>query len=177
MIQLTRREQRLTIGAVAVVAVWAVYGLAIAPVRDRIQTLKRIIPEKESELREVQATSAEYLGLRQGLRDVQSRMAQQDPNFELLSFAESMVEQHGLTTHATNMDGYLGTVVEITLEDIALKQLVDFLRAVENSDVVAQVGTLHVQKDAQNEMLLDSLVQIYSPGPDHTALATDLARP
>lgn len=176
MIQLTRRERRLALSVAAVVAVWAVYGFAIEPVRDRIQTLKRVIPQKEDELRDLWSKSAEYARLRQGLEDVQTRMAQQDPNFDLLSFAESLLDKHGLATHAT-MEGYLGTVVEITLEDIALQQLVDLLKAVENSEVVAQIGTLHVYKDKGNEMLLDSTVEIYSPGPEQMALATNLTRP
>lgn len=175
MIQLTKRERRLAIGVLAAVLVWAVYGLAIEPVRGRIQTLKRVIPEKESELRELRAKSDEYISLRKDLEQVQKRMARQDSGFELLSFVESLLEQHGL--NATDMDGYLGTVVEITLDNIALAQLVDFLKAIDSSDVVAQVGSLHIRKDAANEMLLDSTVEIHSPGLPQTALATDVARP
>ncbi len=173
MIQLTKREQRLAIGVTAVAALWAVYGLAIEPVRDRIETLKRTIPEKENELREVQAKSSEYTQLRQGLEEVQVRMARQDPNFELLSFAESLLEEQGLATKA-NMDGSLETVVQITLENIALRQLVNFLKAIEASDVVAQVGSLHIHRDTVDKMLLDSVVEIYTPDPDQMAMATNL---
>jgi len=176
MIQLTRREQRLAIGLTAAVALWAVYGFAVEPVRERIEDLRRFIPEKETELQEIQAKSAEYMRLRQGLEEVQMRMAEQDPNFELPSFAESLLEQQDLTTHAT-VDGYLGTVVKITLKDVALGQLVDFLKAIEASNVVAQVGSLHVYRSTSHGTLLGSLVEIYSPDPDQIALATDLTQP
>ena len=58
---------------------------------------------------------------------------------------------------------YSETVVTIEMQDIALKQLVTFLTAVETADAVVQVGSLHIRKDATNDALLDSTVGIYSP--------------
>ncbi len=49
------------------------------------------------------------------------------------------------------------------MQDIALKQLISFLTAVETTDAVVRVGSLHIRKDATNDALLDSTVEIYSP--------------
>jgi len=184
MIQLTRRERRFGIGMMAVGAVWALYGLAIEPMRDRIHTLQRVIPEKQNELREVQASSAKYLALRQEVENVQARMAEQDPNFQLQPFLLSLIEQHQLSSHMAVMErntrpsqpGYSETVVEIGLEGITLRQLVEFLRAVETSGVMARIGGLEVRKDASNTTGLNATVQIHSTRLSHNAVAADLSQ-
>ncbi len=62
--------------------------------------------------------------------------------------------------------GYSETVVEIGLEGVALRQLVDFLEAIETSDVMAQIGSLYIRKDAQDATRLTSTLQIHCPRID-----------
>jgi type II secretory pathway component PulM len=173
MIQVTRRERLLAIGLTAAIAVWAVYGLAVKPTRDRIRTLERIIPEKQVELRELQASSAEYMALQNEFRTLREKMASQESDFQLLPFLEGMIERCKLAGNIVTMQqdmvrpqpNYSEVVVTIELQDISLRQLVDFLAAVENSETLIQVGSLHIRKDPTNELLLDSTVGIYSPQP------------
>ena len=183
MIQLTRRERRLGIGVAAVLAVWGIYSLAIAPMRNRIRLLSRMIPDKQMELRELQAKSTEYLALDRAFADVQERMERQDPNFQLLPFLESLTERHQLKTHLVRMQqqdapasqpGYSETVVEIGLEGVPLGRLVGFLRAMEDSAVVAQVASLHIKKQSQNNLRLDATIQIYSPKARQDTIAANL---
>jgi hypothetical protein len=58
---------------------------------------------------------------------------------------------------------YSETVVTIELQDVALRQIINFLTDVETTDAVVRVGSLHIRKDAVNDALLDSTVEIYSP--------------
>jgi len=172
MIQLTRRERRLGISVAAALAVWSIYALVIHPMRDRVQLLGRMIPDKQSELREVQARSAEYLAFEREFDEAQEQMAQQDPDFQLLPFLESLTEQHGLKTYLVRMQqqdapavkpGYSETIVEIGLEGIPLRHLIGFLRALENSAVAAQVAGLHIRKQTQGNGQLDATIQISGP--------------
>ena len=179
MVNLTRREKKLGIGVAVVVAAWAVYGFAIRPAQDRIRTLERIIPQKQRELAEVQAKSAEYVALREEFEDIQTRIAAQDPAFELLPFLESLIERHQLAGHVLTMEqdalppqpGYAETTVTIDLEGVSLGQLVGLLDAIEGSEVVAQIASLHIQKDQANGALLDSTLQINSPRLHENAVA------
>jgi hypothetical protein len=179
MIQLTRRERRLGIVMTAVATVLALYGFAIEPMRDRIETLQRIIPEKQGELREIQASSAEYIALRRARESVEARIGAQDSDFQLLPFLESLIEQHRLTRQVVTMErdalpaqsGYSETIVKIGFEGITLRQLVAFLEAVETSGVIAQIGSLHVRKDAKNETRLISILHIHSPQIGRDAIA------
>ncbi|HPC94174.1 MAG TPA: type II secretion system protein GspM [Sedimentisphaerales bacterium] len=182
MIPLTRRERRLGIGVAAALAAWGIYALAIQPMRDRIQQLRRLIPEKQNELREVQAKSAEYLAFEREFEQVQERMAQQDPDFQLLPFLESLTEQHGLKAYLVRMQqqdapsakpGYAETIVEIALEGVPLRHLVDFLRAIDESAVAAQVWSLHLHKQTQGQARLDATIQICSPSTIPPTVAAD----
>ena len=184
MMQITKRERLLAVGLTVAVGAWAVYALAIRPATDRIRTLQRIIPEKQAQLRELQDKSARYKDLRNDLVQARAKMASQDPNFEITRFLETMIDQHKLTKHVVTMSpdtlqpqtDYSETVVTIELHDISLKQLVDFLSAVETSKSIVRVGRLHIRKDPKNEALLDSTVGICSPKLGPPALATQTAR-
>jgi len=182
MIQLTRRERRLGISVAAALVVWSIYALVIQPMRDRVQLLGRMIPEKRSELREVQAKSAEYLAFQREFDKVQERMAQQDSDFQLLPFLESLTEQHGLKAYLVRMQqqdapaakpGYSETIVEIGLEAIPLRHLIGFLRAMENSAVAAQVASLHIRKQTQGNGQLDATIQISGPRTVQAPVASD----
>jgi type II secretory pathway component PulM len=184
MIQITRRERQLAIGLAAVIAVWGLYALAIKPTRTRIRTLQRVIPERQAELRQLQARSAEYLTLQKKSQELRAKLASQSHDFQLLPFLETVIERHKLAGHVVTMQpdtlqpqaGYSEVVVTLELQDISLRQLIDFLVAVESSDAVIQVGSLHIRKDATNELLLDSTVGIYSPRPTQHASTAQLTR-
>jgi type II secretory pathway component PulM len=171
MIQITRRERLLGLGLTVVIAIWAFYALALKPARERIRTLQRVIPEKQAELRDLHAKSVEYLTLQKASRKLQAKLASQDPDFQLSPFLETMAERHKLTGHLVTMQpdivqsgpNYSEEVVTMELHEISLKQLVDFLVAVESSPAVIQVGSLHIRKDPANEALLDITIGIYSP--------------
>jgi type II secretory pathway component PulM len=184
MIPVTRRERLLALGLAAVIAVWALYALALKPARERIRTLQRVIPEKQAQLRDLHAQSVEYLALQKAAQELQAKLAAQDVNFQLSRFLETMAQQHRLTSHVVTMQedtmqsgpGYSETVVTMELHEISLKQLVDFLVAVESSPAVIQVGSLHIRKDPTNEALLDITIGIYSPRLGQQPPATQLAR-
>jgi hypothetical protein len=172
-------------GMVAVVVVWTVYGFVIDPVRDRIQTLQRIIPAKQAELQEIRAKSERYIRLKKELENARQRMARQDPDFQLLPFLEALIERHQLTPYLVTMEpdtplsqpGYAETVVDIGLEGIRLRQLVEFLDIVETSGALIHIGSLYIRKDATNEALLSATIQIRNPQLTQNAVAVDRAQP
>jgi type II secretory pathway component PulM len=170
MIQITRRERLLSLGAAAVIAVWAVNALALRPARERIRTLQRVLPEQQAELRDLQARSVEYHTLQRRFQQLQAKLASQSADFQLLPFLEKMIDQHKLTRNATMQPqtlqprpDYSQVVVSVELREVSLEQLVNFLAAVESADAVVQIGSLRIQRNPVNEMLVDSTVGIYSP--------------
>jgi hypothetical protein len=170
MIRMNPRERRLGIGLVVALGVWTAWTFAVEPTQERIRTLERILPEKQTQLRELTAQGIEYVAIENKFKDLRTRMASQDPGFQLLSFLESMIARHKLAGHTTKRQDvlqpqpdYSETVVTIEMQDITPKQLITFLTAVETADAVVQVGSLHICKDVTNDALLDCTVAIHNP--------------
>ena len=179
MVRLNKRERSLAVGMVLTVAVWLVYVGAVAPVRERIRNLQRIIPEKQDELRTLQTRSAAYVAKRDAFESLRTRVAAQDPNFQLPSYLEKLVESQGLAKHVATMTpntlqlqaDYAETIVGIELEAVSLRQIVDLLAVTEASEVVAAVGTLHIYRSTDAPNLLNATVEIRSPRPNSTVTA------
>ena len=183
MMQISKRERRLAVGLTVLLGAWGLYAFALQPAADRIRTLERIIPEKQTQLQDLQAKSAQYVALRSELDQARTQLASQEPGFDLLPFLETMIRRHKLDKHLGKMEpdpvqsqtDYAEAVVKIELHDISLKQLVDFLSAVETSKSLVRVGSLRILKSPKSDTLLDSTVGICSPKLNPPALATHTA--
>ena len=166
--RLTQREYWLAAGLVALVAAWAFYTVAVGPALERIETLNRVIPEKQSELEKLRIETGEYIALHDSIEDLRTKIASQDETFELLPYAESLVQECGLTKNLVTMkqqasqleNNYHETIVEIVLENLTLRQLFDFLQKIKSSKVLARTKTLHIKRNPTNADLLDSVIEI-----------------
>ena len=166
--RLTQREYWLAAGLVALVAAWAFYTVGVGPSLERIETLNRVIPEKQSELEKFRIKTGEYIALHDSIEDLRIKIALQEETFELLPYAESLVQECGLTKNLVTMKqqasqletNYHETVVEIEMENLTLRQLFDFLRKIQSSKILAKTKTLHIKRNPTNANLLDSVIEI-----------------
>jgi len=171
MIRLTRREKLLALVLVIFAAGCLLFAFAIKPALARTKTLRRVISEKQDELEKLRATSKEYVVLRDRLENVRAKVASQDKEFELLPFTESLIREHGLENKVAAMNqqildlgqSHSQTIVEIKLENLTLKQLVDFLRKIESSQALAKIKSLYIKKNMINTEMLDSVIEIHNP--------------
>ena len=171
MIRLTRREKLLAIALVIFVGGLVLFMFAVKPAIERTETLRRVISEKQDELQKLRAGSSEYIFLRDSLDNLRTKVASQEKGFELLPFLESLIREHGLAKKVATMKqqvlqlgpSHSETIVEVRLENLTLKQLVDFLRKVESSEVLARTKSLYIKKNLTNTDLLDSVVEIHNP--------------
>jgi hypothetical protein len=171
MISLTRREKLLALALAIFAGICLLFAFAIKPALARTKTLRRVISEKQDELGKLRATSSEYIFLRDNLDNVRTKVASQDKGFELLPFLESLIREHGLEKKVATMKqqvldlgpGHSETIVEVKLENLTLKQLVDFLRNVESSQPLARIKSLYIKKNLANKEMLDSVIEIHNP--------------
>lgn len=170
--RLMQREKLLIVAVVIAAALWMLFRLGVKPALARIQTLNRVIPEKRHELIELRTKSREYISLHDSLNDLRKQVASQDQALELLPFLESLMEECGLARSTTAMQrsilqldrDYQEAVVEIRLENVTLRQLVDFLSKIEgSSQVLARTKSLYIKRNPTNTDLLDSVIEIHSP--------------
>jgi hypothetical protein len=171
MIRLTRREKLLALALAIFAAGCLLFAFAIKPALARTKTLCRVISEKQDELEKIRATSKEYIFLRDRLENVRAKVASQDKGFELLPFTESLIREHGLEKKVATMNqqvldlgqSHSQTIVEVRLENLKLKQLVDFLRKVESSQALLRIKSLYIKKNMTNTEMLDSVIEIHNP--------------
>lgn len=164
--RLTQREILLAAVLGAFAVAWAIFSFGVSPALERMKTLNRVIPEKESELEQIRVKAAQYVVLRDSIENLRTRIASQDEKFELLPFAESLVKECGLTQYKMRQQtlqvgtDYLETVVEIEVERVTLPKLYDFLMKLQSSNVMANTKTLHIKKSLADANLLDSKIEI-----------------
>ncbi|MHC4460886.1 MAG: hypothetical protein ACYS6W_01130 [Planctomycetota bacterium] len=171
MIRLTRREKLLAIALAIFVGGLVLFTFAVKPTIERTETLHRVISEKQDELQKLRAGSSEYIFLCDSLDNLRAKVASQKKGFELLPFLESIIQEHDLATKVATMKqqelqlgpSHSETIVEVRLENLTLKQLVDFLRKVESSKVLARTKSLYIKKNLTNTEMLDSVVEIHNP--------------
>ena len=170
MIRLTRRERLLSAALVTFVVVVGLLAFVVKPAIDRMKTLTRVIPEKQTVLNELRTKSYEYVAMRDSLEGLHKKVMAQDDGFELLPFLESLTRERGLAEKVATMKqqvlqlepDYCETVVEIELQNLTLGQLVDFLWKVESSNVLARTKSLYIKRNRANTDLLDSVIEIHS---------------
>jgi len=168
MMRLTHREYRLITSLVVFVVAWILFVFGIRPALERLGTLNRVIPEKQNELEQLNKKACEYIALYESIENLHAKIDLQEKTFELLPFVESLIQECGLTKNVVTMKqivsqletDYDETIVEIKMENLTLRQLVDFLWKIQSSDILARSQRLYIKKNLTNTNLLDSIIEI-----------------
>jgi type II secretory pathway component PulM len=178
MIGLRPREKRLAIGMASVIAALSLYGFVIAPRMDRIRTLQRVIPEKQQELRDLTAKSRQVMMLSSQLAVIRQAI-DAAPAVEFLPALASIIERQGLRNHLATLEpqtagsqsGLGQIVVEMSLQAVTFGQLLDFVQQVQTQVALARIGTLHLSR-AQDPNLLDAALTLRKPQSTREAAQT-----
>lgn len=171
MMRLAFREKLvLGLGAVLGAAVLA-YHLLITPYTEKMRVLDRRIAQKTAELKEISTLRQEYLEIRAGVEELKGKARRREGSFSLFSDLESLAGKALIKGNIASMkpqstplgDRYKESSVEVKLESITTKQLVDYLFRIEHSDAFVRIKRLHVKKRRDNPKYLDAtfLVSTY----------------
>jgi hypothetical protein len=168
--RLTYRERWSIAAITTIVLVWAAYVFGLRPAIERIETLKRVIPENQRNLAELKVKSEQYLALLATLENVKKNQAGGQKDFELVAFLESNCKDCGLTKKVTAMkqevfpvdSKYSQIVAEIQLENITLQQLVEFLLKTESPNQPLWVKSLYIKKAKADSSLIEVVLQLSS---------------
>jgi type II secretory pathway component PulM len=155
-------------GLAAVIAAVAFTAFCVAPAVERINTLNRVLPEKQKILQDLKAKSGEYLTLQAGLDNLEKQSAPDGKEFELPAFLESMTNELGMAQKVAQMKRQIlqldpkcaEVIVEVKLENVMLKQLVEFLLKTKSTSRFLQVKNLYIEKSRNDPALLDAVIQI-----------------
>ncbi|MEJ2701566.1 MAG: type II secretion system protein GspM [Sedimentisphaerales bacterium] len=175
MMRLTRREYGLTVGGVVLTLGWAIYALGLAPVRERIDTLERVIPQKRTELDQLRVKAREYTRLHEDIGHLRARIDSQDKAFELLPFMEALVAQCGLTQNVTTMNpvptqsdtDVREVVLDVEMENVTLRQLCGFVEKIQAPNTLVSIERLTIKKNPTDPNQVDSSIELrtFKPAP------------
>lgn len=147
-------------GAIILIALLTYFAI-ILPQQKKLVKYKRLIPIKESQIKECSQLIAEYNQLN-GMLNRQKQLIERQGN---ASFMQSYLEQVASTLDLTigSMipktidlnDEYNENQVEIKLERISLDSLIIFLHKLENSKKLLAIKRLRIKRRYDNHSLSD----------------------
>ncbi|MHB8875181.1 MAG: type II secretion system protein GspM [Myxococcaceae bacterium] len=156
--RLTQRERRL-VGFASVAMTALVVFLVLWSFGNSAASYRRRTGEKLAKLAEVQGLAASYRDAEQARQGVERQLSA--TNIKLISFLEEKGTTAGLDIPTMNpkSDVALGdgkiieSAVELTLTDVTLGKLVDFLTTVETGPGVVKVKYLRIEPRVASETL------------------------
>jgi len=166
--RLARRERVFLWCGVIFVCSFLVFQGIVSPYLEARQKLERSLLRKKNDMLEMEILQSQYRDLRERQGEISRMIDQRRTGFSLFSFLEQQANAVRVKDRVTYMkpstseldDGYQEAAVEMKLEQITLKQLVDFLTRVESLEQVVLVKRLAVQKNKKENDLLDVVANI-----------------
>ncbi|MFT3709571.1 MAG: type II secretion system protein GspM [Archangium sp.] len=146
---LSAREKRMVGGAAAAVAVFALF-MVIFTFGNKATSIRNRTQEKINKLEEVQTLAAGYRDAKAKQDALESQL--RASNVRLVSYLEDKAKPAGIELPSINPKADLqleGKIVEssvdVTLTDVKLNRLIDFLQAVEQGPGIVKVKTLRLE--------------------------------
>lgn len=161
--RLSAREKVLVSGTAIFVAVALLYGLFLGPVMESRARWRSMADRKAEELEHFRNLSLRYQDLDSNLADYERRITASGTGTSLLARLEAVARRLGLQERITSMkpataqldSGIAEMSVELKMEKMDLKGLVDFLAEVEREEEGVKTGRLRIKKRFDDPQLLD----------------------
>ena len=139
------------------------YTLIINPYMEKMRVLDRRISQKSVELKEISTLAQEYMEIKEHMEQLKGK-ARKKRGFSLFSHLEGLAGRNrikgniaSMKPQSTPMGGeYKETSVEVKLESITTRQLVDYLFGIEDSEAYVRIKRLHLKKRTDNPQYLDA---------------------
>jgi len=166
--QLAKREKYLIGLAVCVIVFAVLIQLVIMPFVDGRQRMQNSVAAQEKNLQKIVRLRQEYKALEQDSETLTERLASRPGNFTLFSFLEKAAGKAGVKNNikymkpsaSTGKGPFKESLVEMKLEKITLKQMVDYLKLIESPDDIVSVKRISVQTNKKETQYLDAILQV-----------------
>ncbi len=165
--QLNQRERIfVTVGGIAL-ALALLYLAVLMPYRGALTRLDKQIAARSQQLQEVKSLRAQYLAMQQQILQVEMRVKNSE-NFSALTFIENLVERTAGRENLMSMrpqspmaqNEFTIDSVEVKLEKLSLRQVLELLWGVESATTPMQVRNLYLKQRFDDHSLLDASMTI-----------------
>lgn len=165
--QLNQRERIFVFAGGAALALILLYFAIVSPYRSALDRLDRQITVRSAQLQEVKALQTQYLTLHRQMSQME-RLLGTRQDFSALTFVEDLVEGTAGREKLLSMrpqspevrNEFTIDAVEIKLERLSLRQLLEFLRGIEEAATPTQVKNLFLKQRFDDRSQLDATLTV-----------------
>jgi general secretion pathway protein M len=165
---LSKREKYFLSTALCAIAIFCLLQFIVIPFFEKRERLDKGCRAKEKVFEEISALSAEYQAYKKGSLEIRDIIESREKGFTLFSFLEKTAGDTAVKDHIKYMKPsemqstgpYKETMVEIKLEGITLKQLVDYLYLIESPEQVVSIKRLSITDAKGAAGYLDAVMQV-----------------
>ncbi|MFP8874967.1 MAG: type II secretion system protein GspM [Myxococcota bacterium] len=168
---LSGRERLLLSSAGAVVALMAVYMLAINPFLTASTQAQELAQSAELQLEAMVKMRGQYDAIQQRLVSVEERIHQDKKRRNMLTLLESLASKAAAKVDSmqekrggTN-DAYREKKVEVSLKNVTLEQTVNYLYSIESADQLFTIKSMRIRTRSDGSNLLDVTFTVSSFEP------------
>ena len=166
--RMSSRERWLVAGAALFVSTAVLYGFVIQPLLDNGRRYESMALRKQDELTRFRALAEEFRELGSALQLLEERALAGGSEGSLLAVMESEAKKLGLADKIASMkpftteleSGVVQSSVEMRVEKIDLKGLVDLLEKLEKGKQSAVTSRLRIKTRFDDPALLDATVMV-----------------
>jgi general secretion pathway protein M len=167
---LTKRQKYTVVAGIVIVGATLFHQFALAPYLEDRQKVRSAIIASEKALRELSVLGAEYGVLRARSEKIKRLIERRPPGFSLFSYLEKQADQAAVKTNIRSINPfkssstgmYEETAVEMKLDKMTMKQLVDFLYLVESPEEMVRIRKASIYKMKESPEYLSVLIQVFT---------------
>ena len=171
--QLTRSQKYTVIAGIVLIGAALLIQFAVAPYFETRQKVRSAIVANEKALRELSVLGAEYGVLRARSEKIKRLIERRPPGFSLFSYLEKQADQAAVKTNIRSINPIKSSpaatheesAVEMKLDKVTMKQLVDFLYLVESPGEMVRIRRASIYKMKESPEFLSVLIQVFTYQP------------
>jgi general secretion pathway protein M len=165
--QLNQREKLFVMAGGIALVLALLYLAVLMPYRSALTRLDKQIAARTQQLQEVKTLRSQYLAMQQQILQVEMRV-KNSQDFSALTFIENLVERTAGRDNLVSMrpqspltqNEFIVDSVEVKLEKLTLKQVLELLWGVEGAKTPMQVKNLYLKQRFDDRSLLDATMTI-----------------
>lgn len=165
--RLNKREMTFVLTGIAVLFLVIIYLVIISPYRNALSRLDQQVEVRTRQLEDVKLLRVRYTELRKNVRQVE-RLLDSRRDFSSLTFIEALIKEVSGRESLTSMrpqplvprGQFAIEPVEIKLENVDLKQVLELLWAIEGAEMPMQVKNLYLKQRFDDTSRLDATMTI-----------------
>lgn len=161
--RLSTREKIMVSAAILVVLSAIIFGFILGPTVEKRDRWQNMAVRKRAELAKFAELSSNYRQLEATISDVEGKLGMRRSGTSLLADLEAKAKELNLQDNIASMkpfttqldSGLVESSVEIRLEKLVLRGLVDFLQRIEKADTLVVTRRLRIKSRFDDPQLLD----------------------